>query len=311
LQGIANEAKAMTDMAAQRTPWLPRWFTSEQPLPWLLPASALMVVFGLYPLFEAVRTSLFKKNAATRKLVFDPLYNWIKVFEDPRMWDALLHTLMYTAIAILFQLVLGMLIALLLDSDRKGYGVMRAMMTLPLVIPPAVTAMMFLLMLNGSFGVIAQGLIGLGLLSPGFPILGNSSTAMAGVLLAEIWQWTPFMVLIMLAGLRSLPKEPFEAAAIDGATPVQAFFKLTLPMMSKVIAIAVLIRGVDLMRAFDYIKVMTDSGPGTATETMTSYAGRIYFGNADFPYASTISLLTLILVIFTSTVFMRVFKVKL
>jgi multiple sugar transport system permease protein len=300
----------MSDLAVKR-PWLPRWLTSEHPFPWLFPASALMVVFGLYPLYKAVETSLYKKNAATRKLVFDPDHNWTKVLYDERVWNALFNTLVYTGIALFFQLVLGMLIALLLDSDRKGYGLMRAMMTLPLVIPPAVTAMMFLLMLNGSFGVLAQGLIGLGLLPSGFPILGNSSTAMAGVLLAEIWQWTPFMVLIMLAGLRSLPKEPFEAAAIDGATPVQAFFKLTLPMMSKVIAIAVLIRGIDLLRAFDYIKVMTDSGPGTATETMTSYAGRIYFGNADFPYASTISLLTLVLVIVTSTVFMRVFKVKL
>jgi multiple sugar transport system permease protein len=297
--------------AIERKPWLPRWFTSEFPLPWLLPASALMVVFGIYPLVEAIITSLYKKNAATRKLVFDPLFNWNKVFHDERMWDALLNTLMYTGIALFFQLVLGMLIALLLDSDRKGYGVMRAMMTLPLVIPPAVTAMMFLLMLNGSFGVLAKGLMAMGILSPGYSMLGNPGTAFAGVLLAEIWQWTPFMVLIMLAGLRSLPKEPFEAAAIDGATPTQAFFKLTLPMMSKVIAIAVLIRGVDLMRAFDYVKVMTDSGPGTATETMTSYAGRIYFGNADFPYASTISLLTLILVIVLSTVFMRIFKVKL
>lgn len=294
-----------------KTPWLPRWFTSEHPLPWLLPAAALMTVFGIYPLVEAIITSLYKKNAATRRMVFDPLYNWSKVFHDPRMWDALWHTLLYTLIALAFQLVLGMLIALLLDQDRRGYGVMRAMMTLPLVIPPAVTAMMFLLMLNGSFGVIARGLVALGVLTPGFPILGDSSTAMAGVLLAEIWQWTPFMVLIMLAGLRSLPKEPFEAAAIDGATPLQAFFKLTLPMMSKVIAIAVLIRGVDLLRAFDYIKVMTDSGPGTATETMTSYAGRIYFGNADFPFASTIALLTVILVTITSTAFMRIFKVKL
>jgi multiple sugar transport system permease protein len=294
-----------------RHSWLPRWFTSEHPLPWLLPASALMVVFGVYPLLAAIWSSLHKKNAATRREVLDPLYNWSKILHDPRLWDALLHTLMYTGIAIFFQLTLGMLIALLLDQDRKGYGVMRAMMTLPLVIPPAVTAMMFLLMLNGSFGVIAKGIMALGLLPPGYTILGNFSTAMAGVLLAEIWQWTPFMVLIMLAGLRSLPKEPFEAAAIDGATPVQAFMKLTLPMMSKVIAIAVLIRGVDLLRAFDYIKVMTDSGPGTATETMTSYAGRIYFGNADFPLASTVALLTLVLVIVTSTVFMKVFKVKL
>jgi multiple sugar transport system permease protein len=297
-------------MSAERKAWLPRWLTSEHPFPWLFPASALMVVFGIYPLYKAIETSLYKKNAATRKLIFDPDHNWTKLFNDERVWDALYNTLFYTGIALFFQLVLGMLIALLLDSDRKGYALMRAMMTLPLVIPPAVTAMMFLLMLNGSFGVIARGIVGLGLMPPGFSLLGNSSTAMASVLLAEIWQWTPFMVLIMLAGLRSLPKEPFEAAAIDGATPVQAFFKLTLPMMSKIIAIAVLIRGIDLLRAFDYVKVMTDSGPGTATETMTSYAGRIYF-NGDFQYASTISLLTLVLVILTSTIFMRVLKVKL
>ena len=272
---------------------------------------ALIGVFGIYPLYEAVVTSLYRKNMATRKMVFDPLYNWSKVFFDQRVWDALYNTFIYTGVALTIQLVLGMLIALLLDSDRKGYGLLRAIMTLPLVIPPAVTAMMFLLMLNGSFGVISRGLIAMGLLPYNYSILGNASTAMAGVILAEVWQWTPFMVLIMLAGLRSLPKEPFEAAAIDGATPVQAFFKLTLPMMSKVIAIAVLIRGIDLMRAFDYIKVMTDSGPGTATETLTSYAGRVYFGSADFPYASTVALITLVLVIITSTLFMRIFKVRL
>jgi multiple sugar transport system permease protein len=302
----------MATAVAVRKSWLPGWMTSEHPLPWLMPASALMIVFGVYPLISAIVSSLYKKNAATRKLQFAPGYQWTKVLHDERVWNALYNTLLYTGIALVFQLVLGMLIALLLDSDRKGYGVMRAMMTLPLVIPPAVTAMMFLMMLNGSFGVIARGIIGLGLLPAGYSILGQSSTAMAGVLLAEIWQWTPFMVLIMLAGLRSLPKEPFEAAAIDGATPVQAFFKLTLPMMSKVIAIAVLIRGIDCLRAFDYVKVMTDSGPGTATETMTSYAGRIYFGgSSDFPYAATVALITLVLVILTSTVFMKLFRVKL
>jgi multiple sugar transport system permease protein len=285
--------------------------TSEHPFPWLLPASALMVIFGLYPLLYAIWLSLQRKHPVTRKLVFNPGYNWAKIFGDERVWNALLNTFVYTAVALLFQLLLGMLIALLLDSDRRGYALLRALMTLPLVVPPAVTAMMFLLMLNGSFGVVSAGVYATGLLAPNHVILGQASTAMAGVLLAEIWQWTPFMVLIMLAGLRSLPKEPFEAAAIDGATPVQAFFKLTLPMMSKVIAIAVLIRGIDLFRAFDYVKVMTDSGPGTATETMTSYAGRIYFGNADFPYASTIALMTLILVIFVSTLFMKIFKVKL
>jgi multiple sugar transport system permease protein len=270
-----------------------------------------MIVFGIYPLVYAIWLSLQRKHPVTRKFVFDPDYNWVKALGDDRVLNALSNTFIYTGVALVVQLVLGMLIALLLDSDRKGYALMRALMTLPLVVPPAVTAMMFLLMLNGSFGVISAGLQELALIPPNASILAQSSTALAGVLTAEIWQWTPFMVLIMLAGLRSLPKEPFEAAAIDGATPVQAFFKLTLPMMSKVIAIAVLIRGIDLFRAFDYVKVMTDSGPGTSTETMTSYAGRIYFGTADFPYASTIALMTLILVIVISTVFMRVFKVKL
>jgi multiple sugar transport system permease protein len=290
---------------------LPGWLSSEHPLPWLLPASALMVVFGIYPLLYAVWLSLQRKHPVTRKLVFDPDYNWTKALGDERVLNALTNTFLYTSVALAFQLVLGMLIALLLDSDRRGYSLLRALMTLPLVIPPAVTAMMFLLMLNGSFGVLSAGIYEIGLLPPNHVILGQASTAMAGVLLAEIWQWTPFMVLIMLAGLRSLPKEPFEAAAIDGATPTQAFFKLTLPMMSKVIAIAVLIRGIDLFRAFDYVKVMTDSGPGTATETMTSYAGRIYFGNADFPYASTIALMTLILVMVISTLFMKFFRVRL
>ena len=290
---------------------LPRFLTAEHPFPWLFPAAALMTIFGIYPLVYAIGLSFFKKNAATRKMVLDFDHNWTKMLYDERVWNALYNTLVYTGLALAFQLVLGMLIALLLDSERKGYALLRALMTLPLVIPPAVTAMMFLLMLNGSFGVLSRGLIAMGLLPVGFSILGNANTALAGVLLAEIWQWTPFMVLIMMAGLRSLPKEPFEAAAIDGATAFQVFFKLTLPMMSKVIAIAVLIRGIDLFRAFDYVKVMTDSGPGTATETLTSYAGRIYFGNADFPYASTIALMTLIIVIVVSSVFMKIFKVKL
>jgi multiple sugar transport system permease protein len=287
-----------------------RWLTSEHPFPWLLPAAALMIIFGIYPLLYALWLSLHKRNPVTRLNVFDPDYNWAKAFADPRVWDAIGRTFFYTGTALLIQLVLGLLIALLLDTDRKGYGVLRALMTLPLVVPPAVTGMMFLLMLDGSFGVLSRSLYAMGLWSPQFPILATSSSALSGVLLADIWQWTPFMVLIMLAGLRSLPKEPFEAAAIDGATAVQAFFRLTLPMMSKVIAIAVLIRGIDLFRIFDYVKVMTDSGPGTATETLTSYAGRIYF-NGDFPFASTLSLITLVLVIVTSSLFMKIFRVKL
>jgi multiple sugar transport system permease protein len=289
---------------------LPRFLRSEHPFPWLAPITVMLLVFGVYPLVYAIWLSLHKRNPATRISLFNPDYNWLKIFSDDRVWGAIGHTYLYTAVAIVIELSLGMLIALLLDSDRKGYGVLRALMTLPLVVPPAVTGMMFLLMLDGSFGVLSRGLYALGIVSPDQPILARSDTALMGILVTDIWQWTPFMTLIMMAGLRALPKDPYEAAAIDGASAIQAFFKLTLPLMSRIIAIAVLIRGVDLFRIYDYVKVMTEGGPGTATETLTSYAGTIYFKNADFPYASTLALLTLILVIVTSTVFIKLFKVK-
>ena len=115
-------------MTAIDTPEQPRrfsWLASEHPLPWLLPATALMIVFGVYPLISALLKTFYRKNAATRREIFDPLYNWTKILEDSRLWDALWHTLVYTVIAIIFQLVLGMLIALLLDSDRKGYSILR------------------------------------------------------------------------------------------------------------------------------------------------------------------------------------------
>ncbi len=295
---------------SERRVWLPRWLTSEHPLPWLFPVTSLLIVFGLYPVLFSLWLSFFKRNPATRKEKFLPSWNWEKMISDERVWDAVQVTLTYAFIALFIQLVLGLLIALLLDTDRKGFGVLRALMTLPLVVPPAVTGMMFLLMYDSSFGVISNSLYSLGLLSPNTPILGTASTALWGVIVADVWQWTPFMVLIMLAGLRALPKEPYEAASIDGASAIQSFFYLTLPMMSKIIALAVLIRGIDLFRIFDYVKVMTDSGPGTATETLTAYAGTIYFKSANFPYASTIALATLIVVLVTSSLFIKIFKVK-
>jgi len=311
---VAERAQiAMAGAAGARRPSrvsLRHMLSSEHPLPWLFPVTAVLIAFGVYPLLYALWLSLHKRNPVKRISVFDPDWNWLKIFGDERVWGAIGHTYLYTGVAIGIELVLGLAIAVLLDSDRKGYGVLRALMTLPLVVPPAVTGMMFLLMLDGSFGVLSRTLYALGLWSPAYPILATSSSAMFGILLADVWQWTPFMVLIMMAGLRALPKEPFEAAAIDGANAVQAFFKLTLPMMSRIIALAVLIRGVDLFRIYDYIKVMTEGGPGTATETLTAYAGTIYFKNADFPYASTIALLTLILLMVTSTVFIKIFKVR-
>jgi len=302
----------MSDLAFAGRPRsfaLPRFLTAESPLPWLFPITAMLVIFGIYPLGYSIWMSLHRRNVLTRHLEFVGGDQWMRALSDQRMWHALEITLTYTFVVLAVQLVLGMLIALLLDTDRRGYGFMRALMTLPLVVPPAVTGMMFLLMQEGSFGVLSFYLYELGIISRSQPILAHPVTALMAIMLADIWQWTPFMVLIMLAGLRALPKEPFEAAAIDGASAVQSFVLLTLPMLRKVIAVAVLIRGVDLFRIYDYVYIITAGGPGTATETLSFYAGRIYF-TGDFSYAATLSLIIVVVLIGVSDIFVRLFKVR-
>ena len=178
--------------AGQKKFWvLPRCLTSEHPLPWILPATATLVVFGLYPILYAIWLSLHRRHPVTRENQFNPEWNWSRVFADERVWDAIAVTFTYTFVAIVIQLVLGLAIALLLDSDRKGFGLMRALMTLPLVVPPAVTGMMFILMYNNSFGVISRSLHALGLLSPDTPVLATGALALWAIMIADIWQWTP------------------------------------------------------------------------------------------------------------------------
>ncbi|HEX2527755.1 MAG TPA: sugar ABC transporter permease [Geminicoccus sp.] len=270
---------------------------------------ALLLVFGVYPLLYSVWLSLQERSRATRQFEFVGLKQWAQALADSRTWDSFQVTLTYTLGCLAIQVVLGMAIALLLDTDRRGYGLLRSLMTLPLVVPPAVTGLMFLLMEDAQFGVLSYYLKLFGIIDPSNPLLANSSTALLGVMIADIWQWTPFMVLIFMAGLRALPKEPYEAAAIDGASAIQAFRMITLPLLGRVIAVAVLIRSIDLFRIYDYIYVMTSGGPGTDTETLSFYAGRL-FTLANFPYAATLALLVLISLNVIASIFIKIFKVR-
>lgn len=288
---------------------LPRWLTADHPLPWLAPTFAMILAFGLYPLGYSVWLSLHQRNPFTRVDEFSGLANWANALTDQRFLDSLLVTVEYTVICLVIQLALGIAIALLLDCDRRGYGVLKALMTLPLVVPPAVTGLMFLLMEDGQFGVLSYYLKVMGLITADNPILASTRMALWGVMLADIWQWTPFMVLIFLAGLKALPKEPYEAAAIDGANYVQCLVHLTLPLLSRVIAVAVLIRTIDLFRIYDYVYAMTSGGPGTATETLSYYAGRV-FGVANFNYAATLSLLILIILNVACFTFIKLARVR-
>jgi len=287
-----------------------RLFLSDHPLPWLLPLLAILVVFTIFPLFYNIYLSAHEFVPRERGLAFVGLENWTKLFADPRLWSALWVTLSYTGICLAVELVLGMAIALLIDSDEPGYGMLRAILTLTLVIPPAITGMMFLLMEDAQFGLITWYLREVGILGARTSILANPDLALWGVIVADIWQWTPFMVLIFVAGLRALPRDPYESAMIDGASAWQTFRRITLPMMSKVIAIAVLIRGIDLFRMFDYVYVMTSGGPGTATYTLSLYAWQQTFSFVKWGYGATISLFALVVVLVAANAFLAITKVR-
>ncbi len=283
---------------------------SDSPVPWLAPLVALLVVFTVYPLLYNIWLSFHEFVPKRRALEFVGFENWVQLWGDTRFWSSMGVTFVYFFVALFFQVTLGMGIALLLDAELPGFGVLRAVLSMTLVIPPAIAGMMFLLMQDPQFGVLTYFLSQLGILDQTSPILSTSSTALAGVLVVEIWQWTPFMVLIFMAGLRALPPEPYEAAMIDGASAYQVFRRLTLPMMSKVIAVAILLRGIDLFRVFDYVFVMTSGGPGTATYSMSYYAWQQTFTATNWGYGATISLVSLLIVIVMANIFISVFKVR-
>lgn len=283
---------------------------SDSPWPWLAPLIALLVVFTIYPLIYNIWLSFHEFMPKKRALKFIGTANWVQLWEDTRFWGSLGVTFLYFAVALVVEVTLGMAVALLLDAELPGFGILRAVLSMTLVIPPAIAGMMFLLMQDPQFGVLTWALNSLGLLDKATPILATTSTALAGVLVAEVWQWTPFMVLIFMAGLRSLPSEPYEAAMIDGASAFQMFRRLTLPMMSRVIAVAILLRGIDLFRVFDYVFVMTSGGPGTATYTLSLYAWQQTFSFLKWGYGATLSLTSLVLVMVMANLFIRLTKIR-
>ncbi|MEM7047515.1 MAG: sugar ABC transporter permease [Pseudomonadota bacterium] len=283
---------------------------SDYPAVWLAPLVAILCAFAIYPLFYNIWLSFHEYAPFKRRIEFVGWENWIKLFQDERLIDSFSVTVTYFVIALTIQVVLGMALALLLDSDAPGYGFLRGVLTLTLVIPPAIVGMIFLLLEDPEFGIMSYALELLGLLDSTRPILARPETALAGVLVADIWQWTPFMVLIFIAGLRSLPSEPFEAALIDGAGWWMTFRRLTLPLMQKVIAVAVVIRGIDLFRVFDYVFVMTSGGPGTSTYSLSLYAWQQTFSFIKWGYGATISLLTLVTILVIANVFIYLTKVR-
>jgi len=273
-------------------------------VPWVAPAVALLLALSIYPLLYSIQVSF---TGRAGEFTFS---HYVRLTQDRLFLQALGQTLLYTAVALTFEFVLGFALALLVDSLARGRGFFRAGLLAPMLLPPVVVAVIWRLIYNPQFGVLNGTLRAMGFNPDALTWTSGESSAMASVILVDIWEWTPFLFLLLSAGLQAIPQEPLEAARIDGASSWQIFRDILLPLLKPVILLAILLRAMDLMRIFDQIFILTQGGPGFATETISLYIYRTAFRFFNFGYAAAMSFLGLALTIFFARWLMRVMKTE-
>jgi multiple sugar transport system permease protein len=261
-------------------------------VPWVAPAVALLLALSIYPLAYSVKVSLTGAGGGLT------LAHYARLIQDRLFLQALIQTLLYAAVALAIEFVLGLGLALLIDSLARGRAFFRAGLLTPMLLPPVVAAVVWRLIYNPQFGALNA-----------LTWTAGERTALASVILVDVWEWTPFLFLLLSAGLQALPQEPLEAARMDGASAWQIFRDIMLPLLKPVILLALLLRAMDLMRIFDQIFILTQGGPGFATQTMSLYIYRTAFRFFNFGYAAAMSFLGLALTLVFARLLIRVLKV--
>lgn len=257
------------------------------------PALIIIIISALYPLGYAIMLSA-RHVDLTSAVGIGPyvgLDNYRFALNDGFFWTATGRTILFAILAVSIEMILGISIAFLLNRLKWFKGIVRALLLLPLAAAPAAVGLIWRYMYHPDFGVynFVMSLLGL----PEQNWLGSPKLAFASVVVFDIWQWTPFVAIITLAGLQSLPKEPFEAAELDGASMVQVLRRLTFPMLMPVLTLVFVLRSIDAIRLYDPIVMLTSGGPGTATETLTYYLYRIGLKFFRLDQASAMSILFL------------------
>ena len=224
---------------------------------------------------------------------------------DKRVHTALWNTVLFTVVSVAIELVLGLGLALILNKAMFGQGLVRTTSLIPWAIPTAVAALMWSYLYDGTSGIVAHFFENLGLISQSQDLLLSQGGAMVSTILADVWKTTPYMALLLLAGLQNIPGSLYEAASIDGASKFKSFFSVTLPLLKSSILVALLFRTLDAFRVFDLIFVLTGGGPGGATETMSIYAYKAMFGQTNFGYGSVVVMIMFVCVAIIAMIFVR------
>lgn len=261
---------------------------------WLMaPALFLLLIVYAYPIGRSVWLSLFTQNLGTElQPLFSGLDNYARMAVDGRFWQSIGNTTLFTIASVLLELLLGLGIALVLNQSFRGRGWVRTIALLPWALPTALIATTWTWIFNDQFGVWNDILLRLGLINTGVNWLGDPTWALWTVIAADVWKTTPFIAILLLAGLQSISQDLYEAHALDGASAWQSFYRITLPLLLPQILIASLFRFAQAFGTFDLIQVMTGGGPGGATETVSIYIYAIIMRYLDFGYGAALVVVT-------------------
>ncbi|MBD2020144.1 sugar ABC transporter permease [Leptolyngbya sp. FACHB-36] len=276
----------------------------------LLPAVLVLLLVFAYPIGRSIWLSLFAQNLGTElQPVFVGLENYGRILGDGRFWQTLRTTTVFTVVSVVVELALGLAIALVLNRSFPGRNFVRTIAIIPWALPTALIALGWTWIFNDQYGIANDILLRLNLADTGVNWLGQPFTAMLAAIFADVWKTTPFISILLLAGLQSISQDLYEAYSLEGATPWQSFYRITLPMLLPQIIIAALFRFAQAFGIFDLIQVMTGGGPGGATEVVSLYIYSNAMRYLDFGYASALIVVTFLLlalvVILCSILLMR------
>jgi multiple sugar transport system permease protein len=314
---LTSEYVSTNDIASRRRGILSRLGPSNRALfPWVLMAPTLIILFaiGIYPflysLYIAGHNVILSKPYIPR--FFVGLYQYQALVQDPEFWAALRKTLVFTLEAVFVEFWLGLGLALLFQRHLHGMSIMRVFILIPMILPPLVAALIWRYMFYPGAGLVTYYIggitkaLGMGEL----PFLSDPTLAFQTLVFVDVWEWTPFMFLMLSAGLASIPRQPYEAAEIDGAGSWRVFWTITMPLLRPAILIAVIIRTMDAFRTYELIVIMTRGGPGNATTTMNVFLTKTGLEFFDASKAAALSLIMMMIIIVMSFVFIRVFRSK-
>lgn len=276
--------------------------TARTRLAWvyLAPLLITLALVAAWPLLRTIAFSLTDANLSDLgQWQFVGLANYAYLLADPLWWRAVGNTLLFTVLSVGLETVLGLVIALTINAHMPGRGLVRAAILIPWAIPTVVSAKMWAWMLHDLYGVVNVLLMTLGLIDRPWAWLADPTLSMAAVILVDVWKATPFMALLTLAALQVLPQDIYEAARVDGVGPVRTFFHVTLPLIRPALLIAVIFRGLDALRVFDVIYVLTGNNENTAT--MSVYARQQLVDFQDVGFGSTAATCLFVIVALITT----------